>query len=877
KADNAGILKLYAIDRLAGYYKASGKLSKANDLYRSMNCITDWAVIGPFDNPSNSGYDKVYPPEEKIDRTAEYTGRNSAPMKWFVPLSQRTDNWIDFDRSAVSTYGVHYAVTYVFSPAKQTVWVRVGTSGSVKMWLNDERILAIEDETNNGGDTYITETQLQNGWNKILMKVTSWDAGRANFLLRITDPKGNKPEGVYAENAEHSYTSKPGAQFRLIPHFAEEYFRAALKENPSHLENNLLLADVLLMNDRGEEGELVLRDALRRSPNNVMILENMMEAYIRNRKRDEVSTTLEKLSKIDSTVPSAISYKFNEALENKNFTVAESLLQTYENLMPNGENWLAMRVRLMSTRNDPKTLEVMTSGYERFPHNYFFVLGKVYSLIERKDAYGAIAIWEEYLEKHYTQDALLQIANLYSNMGRTSLWENYMKKVIELDNDESADLSRMANELYKRERYDDADEYAKRAIQQCPGASRYYNLRGDIARKLGKTNEAIALYKTAIRLAPGDFKTRAQLRELENKKPVYDLFAKMNVDSLLKSAPKAEDYPDDNSVVMLEDNKIFIHPEGAQESEYEFLIRVFNQTGIDAWKETNLGSNVDILKAVTIKANGTEIRADESGGKLVFKQMQEGDFVYMRWRGKYYSGDRFQRHVTQRHIFDGRYPYRFIRTAVLSPSENLFQYKMHNMNVQPVMTKMDDGTMFTWTMENLPTIKSEENMPAMEQIGKNVELSSVESWQFVADWYTDLTYKKWKPTYEIKEKVAEMMGGDPARLGEDEIIRRVYQFITDSIRYSFVSFRQSGYGPQKARDVLITKIGDCKDVATLGMSMLSVCGISSNYVLLDTRTNLRTKRMPSRDFDHVILRINKKSGPLYLDLTAGNFPVGSVP
>lgn len=877
KADSLGILRAMAYERLAGMAAAKGDLSTMKDYYAKVNAIDQWALIGPFENPCGSGLNKVYEPEKEINRTASYEGRYGAPAQWFVPPTQRYDKWVDFQRFFVTTSAVFYANTYIYSPRKQSVSFRIGTSGAFKAFLNDEVMLQSDDEFNNDLDTYICTTELQSGWNKVLMKCASWDINRCNFMLRIVDEAGNPIEGLKSSTDVQSYSAKPGAPVKLHANPFEQYFEGKVKQYPERLEYYLLLSDSYLRNDKGEQGEIVLRNALRQAPRCVVILENIMEAYIRNDKRDEITTTLEQLSTIDSTALSALDYKYNEALSNKNFEEAERLFSLIEQYSPQEEKIIQDKIRLMSARSNPQILELLKEAYEKYPMNEDFVTSMALLQVRaRRDYDAAISIWKKYLDKNYTIDALINIADLYLQKGDYSKWEDYTDKVLEYANYATGYYYRIANEYKKRELYDKAETMIRKVLQYCPGSSQYYDFLGETARKRGDDAKAKEYYREALRRYPGDPDTRQILRELEGKKPIWSNFSTYNIDSLIKSAPKTTDYPDDESIVLLDDAKYVIYPEGSYEIKREMLVRVLKQEGVDDWKEQNLGRYATIEKAVAIKPGGSEVRADENDGYLVFKTLQEGDFVYIRYREYAAESGRFMKHFWHKEFFSGRLPTRISRLSILAPPDYKLNYRANNMSAEPEKRSTEDGVIREWKMMNTEGVKKEAAMPNWEDIGTFVEISSLDSWSYVADWYTELTNNRSKATYEIKEKVQDLLG-DKSKLSEDDIIRRVYQFITDSIRYSFVSFRQSGYIPQKARDVLINKIGDCKDVATLGISMLGEAGISADYVLVNTYTSLTTKQLPSRSFDHVIIRVNSKKGVKYLDLTASNYPVGSVP
>lgn len=874
--DATGTLSAMCREQLGNAMLSQGKIDKAKEHFAATGGILQWALIGPFDNVSGSGFNIVYPPEKEINRTATYKGSYDAPTKWFVPNNHRYDRWIDMERNFISGLGTFYANTFVYSPTKQTVQLRIGTSGAFKLFLNDEVILQTDDEYNNDLDTYIAQTELQQGWNNVLVKCASSEIQRCNFLLRITNPQGNPIEGVNASTDVQKYTSKPNATVTILPNRFEEYFKKQIAEHPDYLENYLLLADCYIRNDKGEDAEITLLDALKRSPNSVLISDKLMEAYMRNNKRDEIASTLEQLWQTDSTIINALEYKFNDAVKNKNYDEADRLLEKMRAVSPDSETTLQYKISLLAAKSSPDVSDEYRKAYAQYPNNLSFVTSA--SILEMQTKRGfvdAIVIWEKYLKSNYNLQALASLAELEYQNGNMDRWLDYRNKMLELTNNSPVYLYEMANVYVTREEFEKAYDFAQRIPPLCPGASKVYEMLGQIARKLGNTEKAKEYYRTSLQQYPGDFKVRDVIRELEGRKPIFSVFSKYNIDSLVKRSPKTADFPDDPSVVLLEDNKYYVHPEGGSECLREMLVRVLTQDGIDNWKEVNLG-DVEIEKAVSIKANGTEVRADESDGSLVFKTLQEGDFVYMRWHEYSMEGGRFLKHFEHRADFDGDIPYKLIRFSVHVPKDYTLNYKANNMPKDPIKRQTEEGSIYEWKQENLTAIKTESSMPDFDEVGKFVQVTSIDSWQFVSDWYREVTNKKAKPTYEVRNKVQELLG-DASKLNEEEILRRVYQFITDSIRYSMVSFRQSGYVPQKARDVLITRIGDCKDVATLGISMLRVANIKADYMLVKTGSSAYFNQLPTTDFDHVIIRVHGKNGFRYLDLTASNYPMGTVP
>ena len=191
--------------------------------------------------------------------------------------------------------------------------------------------------------------------------------------------------------------------------------------------------------------------------------------------------------------------------------------------------------------------------------------------------------------------------------------------------------------------------------------------------------------------------------------------------------------------------------------------------------------------------------------------------------------------------------------------------------------KTEEGDLYIWKMSDGAGDPTEPEMPPLGQSGKILMISTIPSWRSVVDWYYGLARTRTKSTFEIKEQVANLFKDKP-QWTTDEKIKKIFEFVVSTIHYSSVQFRQSGIIPQKARDVLVNRIGDCKDVATLGIAMLKEVGISAYHVLTRIRSwGSNPDELPSINFNHCIVGIQTENGIRYTDLTAQYHPYGSVP
>jgi len=125
-------------------------------------------------------------------------------------------------------------------------------------------------------------------------------------------------------------------------------------------------------------------------------------------------------------------------------------------------------------------------------------------------------------------------------------------------------------------------------------------------------------------------------------------------------------------------------------------------------------------------------------------------------------------------------------------------------------------------------------------------------WRAIGEWVTTLEAGRPDPSPEITAQVQSLMSGAPdfyARLS------RITDSIQKNIRYFVVIRGIGGLQANHAADIFRNRYGDCKDKATLLISMLQVAGIHAYYVPVDDRRGVVDPQDPSLAGDHMITAI----------------------
>lgn len=184
------------IDQITAIAKVLGELNKPVDLRTTFGWVNTWHVIGPFDNTAIAGYDKVYPPEEKLDLNAEYDGK-LGKVRWKEITSTNDSGKVDLNEPLGNLKEVTgYAWTEFYSDKARPVELRLACKNGWKVWLNGKLLFSRNEyHLNTQIDHFKLAGELKAGKNTILVKlcqnaeVQNWTK-QWEFQMRVTDAIG---------------------------------------------------------------------------------------------------------------------------------------------------------------------------------------------------------------------------------------------------------------------------------------------------------------------------------------------------------------------------------------------------------------------------------------------------------------------------------------------------------------------------------------------------------------------------------------------------------------------------------------------------------------------------------------------------------------
>lgn len=143
------------------------------DLLKHYGYLTDWAVLGIFDNTKELGFEKPFAVEPRVDPAKTYLGKGDKPAKWYTLKTNSPEGIVDFNKLiGKEKSAIAYAWTKVDSPIDQEVEIRLGCITSLKVWLNGEWVFQ-RDEYHHGQNPnqHMARCKIKKGSNDLLVKV----------------------------------------------------------------------------------------------------------------------------------------------------------------------------------------------------------------------------------------------------------------------------------------------------------------------------------------------------------------------------------------------------------------------------------------------------------------------------------------------------------------------------------------------------------------------------------------------------------------------------------------------------------------------------------------------------------------------------------
>ncbi|WP_166627687.1 transglutaminase domain-containing protein [Tenacibaculum caenipelagi] len=855
------------------------------DLMNNIEAVRDWEYCGVFENLNSSGIDMQYPPEEETSNKVVFEAQSNGDAQWYMS-SNKTEAYNFFTNHSEYGAGVHYAQTFINSPKDQRVRLKLGKGGLVRLWLNDALVLEEDDQYNTELDAYTYEVNLQKGVNRVLLKLAT-NGSNPYFILRLENIEG-KPLNNYSvsfKNRNYKKNSLKDVNPKLIPHAVETYFEQKLKD--LHYDINLTKFCLFLSyhrNGKVNKAINLLEDWFKEYPQSSLIRTCLMKCYKTKGDQSTLKRTQDNLKREDPKyyMSSFLEYENFEDLMRLDIKAYEEKLRKIGNAVDYSFMKRVSEFMIILRHNDRlkmrKKLDELLDD-PTLPSSVKPIFSEFYSKLFNDDN-AAINVLEKYNKVEFNSEIIRYLAYYYKKQNRIEDVINLYTEVInkfEYDNDF---LYKIIEILHDTGQYKRSLPFIEKGLENYPNSYSFVKAKGDVYVQLGKKKEAVNLYKKALIRNPSDHKLRKKIDDLENKKNVLEEFRLNEVYNFIREN-RNKNIPNNYGVnTLLNDVTVLSYKRGGGEFQESFIHEVTSLNGVNIFKEYDLGlsGNYQIKKAEIIKPNGESIPADRNGAKLVFSGLEIGDVIYVDYMKTYSTYGRFYKDYVLSHGFNGYHPVLKNTYRLISLDQEV-NYVVKKGKVKYNRYKKGDYYVHEWKLENIPSIPvTEDYMPAFNDVVTRLSVSSINSWNDIAIWYSDIVRKQLRVDKTVEEVFNEIFKNGYKELSENERAKKIYYYITDNLNYSHVGFRQGGYVPQKPSKTLKTKLGDCKDFSSLFLVLAQKAELNVNMVLILTADYARDQLLlPSSNFNHCIVKVKISGKDQYLELTDKNLPFKSLP
>ena len=862
----------------------TNEFEKAKKEYEFLRSANNWQFAGPFDNLSGSGFDKAFGPIEHPEATAVFTSTNNADIKWFTPAFESDEGWtFPYPHIRFST-AVVYGQTFVKAPADMKVILTAGVSGNLKVWLNDELVISESKDRITELDTYKNHVELKKGYNRLLVQVGYVDKTFPNYIIRFTDDRYYPVKDLsYSSRVQHYPKAKAGQEIKPIAHFAETFFEQKIKAEPDNFINYIMLSQTYLRNKKMPEARKVIETALKKNPDNSLLRFEFMQCLMNEKNRTLTAQELERIKEKDPLCLLTHELEIQRLIGEEKYDEALELLDKRDELFGESSSSMGKRITIYGQQNKMEQLiALIKKAHQTYPDEPDYV--KMMFRLHKnayKDAKAAIKVYENFLDKNYNFSILEALSEEYFEQGQPEKGLAIRQKLIKLFPYDADQVVELVRYHFSKQQYKEALEYCERTLKLAPYVSAYLDNLALMYEQMGKKEQAIESYRKALYYDRNRFNTRYKIRSLQNKPDIYKAFPQTDPYELIRNARVAEGEEEHNFTYLLDEKLCIVYPERATEEYGTMIILIHNQKGIDTWKESQIpydkSQSLTIEKAEVVKKSGSKQPAETNDNQLVFTGLQAGDAIYIKYKLQNYYTGRLGREFWSKYTFNAFVPCKTSRFCLLIANNIPFNHKVLNASIKPAVSDFENFKLYTWQQNDIAAVKDEPLMPGLQDVGTVLHISTIKSWDEISRWYSDLVNLAMKDDYEVKEIYKELFPAGKT-FTQMQKATAIYNYIVRNISYSSVDFRQSGLIPQKPSTTINTRLGDCKDLSTLFVSLASLAGLDARLLLVDTRDRGQKQMvLPSMEFNHCIVKAIIDGKERYIELTDSNLPFGSLP
>ncbi len=886
--------------RMAQDLKADRKFAEAEKVFGEHFGRYDWSLLGPFKNPAGSAHAQTFPVEkEPYDAGRTYIDESGLELKWLTPEYCGRNGEINFTKHLLERVNdTYFANTFLTTKTPSRVQLRLGRSAPVKIWLDDHQVYESADPIAFEYDGEIIELDLPAGTHRLLVKLSaiplyvtrddeydlfeffdSPDFNQDVLSIRLTDTSGALLRGVESRASGNYTPARYDVTVRRLA--AVEYYRKRIEAEPGNWFNYYALCKAFMNYGMVQESEEFFVKALRRNPENVCLKYLAAKSYATNGKIEAAYNVLNGVDMERTPIYSILFDRLQEIDMDNEEDRYLAALNTLRGVAPSNYQIISLMVSYYVKKDMDEErdafIDSISAAYPTYA-DYLEPQKSIHDVEERhsladderrsqvdslrsvlKDRY-LIDDYETVIDYYRDQNDHDEVVRLYDEViGGSPYTVRYR-------------LSK-SYELFENKRFAEALRVMDTVLTIAPHNESALELVGDIYDQMKDKQRALEYYRKVQRSGQRGYyfnnSVESKIEKIEGPRAYKSFFDTKGFAEVLADKGWLDRYKGEEAVVLMYTRDMIMDTNEQIRTYSRMMVKILSEAGANTWTQTGFGYMGDLDFVKVVKANGAEVVPDRRGDYVVFKNLVPGDLIQIEGQDLSSPSQYFDHEFFDISVFGFSAPVYYSKLEVMVPKGKYLGVQHHRLPGEAVKSVKGSYDSYRWEYSTLPKIAEEDAVIDRMDLYRNVFVSTMPDWSKVVDWYSRLTYRKFEPTYDIIELVDSVVDDN---MSQEEKVIAVYNYITKEVNYSSVPFLQSAHIPKKSNLTLSARIGDCKDVATLMITMLRAAGVEAYYTLVKTNTFTHQKILPSIYFNHVIVAVELNGKMRYLDLVTDFYP-----
>ncbi len=899
----AGLLEAYARRR-------RGDLNGARTRVARLGYVGRWMSLGPFDNDGKAGFDAAYEPDAETTKPLnvahDYDGKDHRPARWRLLPAVSPYGWVDFGTFVRPVESVCvYATTFVrddraATRATRPISIWAGGAGAMRLSWNGAVIITDDKYRDLDSDRFAATVSLEPGWNRLSAKVCG-DDRRPMLSVRIATPGGD-PDAHVQVDADPSHSTPEGGAAKptakpiagSVEGAVQAFERLVRGEDAAALE---AYAQYLEATGADDPTEHRARELARKAAEKAPTISRLLLASTAAENRNQQATWIEKA----------------------------------ERLAANPNTSRADAIRVLLARADYARAGVNPRDsvpyYERVlaldPDDVSATLAKVdlYEATGLRDT-GLALLHRALLRRPQSVGLLRAAVAALREAGREAEGDEMAERYASLRFDDPSFIRGRIDLAVARRDTTGAAHWIERLMSANPDSAAALQTAAQSWMRLGDRTRALAIYRTALEIAPEDTDMMRQLASaygvggerdeqlgllrriltlMPHAKDVRDELSHLGPAAVREDEAYARPAPEflanrgaaaqgqsRRSLVDLQVTTVF--PNGLASRFHQVVYQPLTDSPAAQSREYELAYEMD-SEAVQLRAarvyrkdgrieeaveNGAGAMADDPALAIYtssrsyyvrFPRLEPGDVVEIQYRVEDIAPrNAFADYFGEVIYMQSGEPIARSEYVLLTPKSRTFYFNdPHVPGLEKTTEERPDLRVFHFLAKNVPALEQENVQPPWAEVLGHVSVSTYRSWDDMGRWYWGLVKDQFVPDDEVRRRAEALTKG----LTSDEArARAIYDYVVQKTRYVALEFGIHGFKPYRCAQIFARGFGDCKDKATLIVTMLESLGIKATPVIVRTgnKGDIETSPASLAPFDHMIAYV--PSLDLYLDGTA---------